>query len=188
MWVVAGLLFGLVVLVSLAGFHVGPHAHVAAGVLGIVTAAWFITMAVDGHDVPLLWILLGADLALSVGVSALAVTGRHAASHAVAGLGVGSPEGALGVAVGNLSPSGIVRVGGETWSAVAVNGTVPDGSPIHVLGVDGVRLSVWGEEAVAPPDDAAPSDPFAPLTPFTPLTPFAPLTPLTPLTDEKRHP
>ena len=35
MWVIAGVLLGLVVLVSLIGFHVGPHAHVAAGILGL---------------------------------------------------------------------------------------------------------------------------------------------------------
>ena len=35
MWVIAGVLLGLVVLASLIGFHVGPHAHVAAGVLGV---------------------------------------------------------------------------------------------------------------------------------------------------------
>ena len=34
MWVIAGVLLGLVVLASLIGFHVGPHAHVAAGVFG----------------------------------------------------------------------------------------------------------------------------------------------------------
>jgi hypothetical protein len=76
----------------------------------------------------------------------------------------GSPEGQLGVAVGDLTPSGIVRVHGETWSAVAVNGTVRNGSPVQVLGVDGVRLSVWGEEA-------EPADTLGSLAPFTPLEP-----------------
>ncbi len=34
MWVVAGVLIGLVVLVSLVGFHSGPHAHVVAAAVG----------------------------------------------------------------------------------------------------------------------------------------------------------
>ena len=31
MWIVAGVLLGVVVLASLAGLHAGPHAHLAAG-------------------------------------------------------------------------------------------------------------------------------------------------------------
>ncbi len=61
MWVIAGVLLGLVVLASLIGFHVGPHAHVAAGVLGVLAAAWLVVMAVDGRSAPVLWALLSAD-------------------------------------------------------------------------------------------------------------------------------
>ena len=42
MWIIAGVLLGLVVLASLVGFHSGPHAHVAAGVVGVLAAAWLV--------------------------------------------------------------------------------------------------------------------------------------------------
>src|SRR5581483_11074521 len=38
MWVVAGVLVGLVVLASLVGFHTGPHGHVVASLLGVAAA------------------------------------------------------------------------------------------------------------------------------------------------------
>ena len=49
MWVIAGVLLGLVVLVSLVGFHLGPHVHVAAAACGLVAGAWFVWMAFDGR-------------------------------------------------------------------------------------------------------------------------------------------
>jgi len=64
----------------------------------------------------------------------------------VAGRHLVSPDGAEGVAVGNLDPEGIVRVNGENWSAVAVNGPVRAGTPVQVVRVSGVRLEIWGDE------------------------------------------
>ena len=43
-----------------------------------------------------------------------------------------------------------MRVNGENWSAVALNGIVRAGSPVEVLRVAGVRLEVWGDAAVGP--------------------------------------
>jgi membrane-bound ClpP family serine protease len=177
MWVIAGVLVGLVVLTSLIGFHVGPHAHVAAGVFGVLAAAWLVVMAVDGRSAPVLWALLTADLVVSAGVGVLAWKGLTTRGAVVADRRLVSLEGAEGVAVGDLDPDGIVRVHGENWSAVAVNGVVRAGTLVQVLRVTGVRLEVWGEETVAatgdtelraatPPDgasgDAAPSSPAEP--------------------------
>jgi membrane-bound ClpP family serine protease len=149
MWVIAGVLIGLVILASLVSLHSGPHAHVAAAVVGIATAAWFVLMAADGHSAPILWALLCADLVVSAGVAIMAWSGlRHAA--AVAGAGVhhlSSIESAEGVAVSDLSDEGIVRIHGEEWTAVSVNGTVRAGSRVQVLRAAGVHLEVWGEEA-----------------------------------------
>ena len=75
MWVIAGVLLGLVVLASLIGFHVGPHAHLAAGVFGVLAAAWLVVMAVDGRSAPVLWALLSADLIVSAGIATLAWKG-----------------------------------------------------------------------------------------------------------------
>jgi membrane-bound ClpP family serine protease len=156
MWVVAGVLIGLVLLVSLVGFHSGPHAHVVAAAAGFLAAAWFVLMAVDGHSAPVLWALLSADLVVSVGVGIMAWSGLK---HASLGGGtavqhLSSIESAEGVAVSDLSSEGIVRVHGEEWTAVSVNGTVRAGSRVQVLRAAGVHLEVWGEDAEA---DTAPS-------------------------------
>ena len=151
MWVIAGILLGLVVLVSLIGFHVGPHAHVAAGILGAVAAVWLIVMAVDGFTAPLLWALLSADVVVSGGIGVVAWKGLTTPAN-YAERRLVSPLGAEGVALGELCPEGIVRVNGEDWSAVALHGTVPAGSPIQVVRVAGVRLEVWGDEAIAAPE------------------------------------
>jgi membrane-bound ClpP family serine protease len=148
MWVIAGVLLGLVVLASLIGFHAGPHAHAAAGVLGVAAAVWLIVMAANGRSAPILWALLTADVVVSGGVVTAAwkgLSGRHVeTSH----LGVTALESAEGVALDTLDPHGLVRVRGETWSATSMNGTIPKGTAIQVIRVDGVRLAVWGEESV----------------------------------------
>lgn len=149
MWVIAGVLLGLVVLASLVGFHSGPHAHVVAGGVGVLAAAWLVFMAVEGRSAPVLWALLSADLVISVGVGVLAWNGL---SHRVTSAHhVSSPEGAEGVAISDLAPEGIIRVRGEQWSAASVNGTVRSGTRVQVLRRTGVHLEVWGENAEAVP-------------------------------------
>jgi len=147
MWIIAGVLLGLVVLASLVGFHSGPHAHVVAGVVGVLAAAWLIVMAVDGRSPPILWALLSADLIVSGGVGIMAWYGLS--GRATAGRSVVSLEGAEGVALSDLAPEGVVRVRGEQWTAVSVNGTVPKGTRVQVLRTAGIHLEVWGEDAVA---------------------------------------
>jgi membrane-bound ClpP family serine protease len=151
MWIIAGGLLGLVVLASLVGFHSGPHAHVVAGAIGVVAAAWLAFMAFDGRSAPVLWALLSADLVVSAGVGVMAwngLSGRVSVGHHLS-----SPEGTEGVAVSDLAPGGIVRVRGEQWSAVSVNGTVRAGTRVHILRAAGVRLEVWGEDAEDVPAD-----------------------------------
>lgn len=148
MWLVAGVLLGVVVLVALVGFHTGPHAHVAAGVLGLVAGGWLVAMAIDDKArTSLLFALLGADLVVSGGVGFAAWRGLSSRRSQLAGGSPHSVEGAMGVAVGGLSPNGVVRIRGESWSATSLNGTVPDGAAVQVISVEGVRLNVWGEES-----------------------------------------
>jgi membrane-bound ClpP family serine protease len=149
MWMIAGLLVGFVVLVSAIGFHLGSHVHAAAGALGVLTAAWLVFMLVDGQSAPVLWTLLTADVVVSVGVGVLAWKGLSTSGTVVEGRHLISPVAADGIALNDLSPSGIVRVNGENWSAVAANGTVRSGTPVQVLRVDGIRLEVWGEKTVS---------------------------------------
>jgi membrane protein implicated in regulation of membrane protease activity len=145
MWVVAGVLLGIVLLTSLAGFHLGPHAHIVAGAVGVIAALWLVFMAADGRAAPLLWVLLSADVVVSAGVGILAWYGLS--GHSTTGYRLNHLQGGEGIAVNDLAPKGIVRVRGEQWSAVSVNGTVRAGGKVQVLGVSGVHLDVWGEDA-----------------------------------------
>jgi membrane protein implicated in regulation of membrane protease activity len=148
MWVIAGVLLGLLILVSLLGFHFGPHAHVVAGAVGVLAAAWLLWMAVDGRSAPLLWVLLSADVVVSAGVGTLAWKGLSAPQAPGPERPMLSLEGVEGVAVGDLEPNGIVRVKGESWSATAMNGKVRSGTLVQVLRVNGLRLEVWGDESL----------------------------------------
>jgi membrane-bound serine protease (ClpP class) len=150
MWIIAGVLLGIVVLAALVGFHSGPHAHAVAGGVGVLAAAWLVFMAIDGRSAPVLWALLSADVVVSAGVGVMGWKGLAARDTPPPELS-GSLEGAEGVAVGDLNPEGIVRIRGEQWSAVSVNGTVPAGGRVQVLRAAGVRLEVWGEDAAALP-------------------------------------
>jgi hypothetical protein len=162
MWLVAGVLLGLVAVGAALGLHVGAHAHLAAAALGVLAAIWLVAMAVSGHPSTALWALLVADGVVSLGVGVPAARAirrdRRMPPQGVGGVtdadnrrsvprrsgGAGHLEGAEGVAIGRLDPTGIVLVAGEQWSAVSVNGTVPAGARVQVL-TGGVRLEVWGE-------------------------------------------
>jgi membrane protein implicated in regulation of membrane protease activity len=151
MWAIAGLLLGLVVVVSLLGFHTGPHTHLLAGMLGVVAAVWLVVMAFEGRPLSVLLVLIGAVLLVSAGVAVLAWKGLSAGPTQASGLRRSSVEGAEGKAVTDLDPEGIVRVRGENWSAESLNGTVHAGARVQVIKVEGVRLGVWGEENDALP-------------------------------------
>lgn len=146
MWLAAGILLGVVVVASLAGFHLGPHAHAVAVAAGVFAAVVLIVMAIAGRATPFLWLLLGADVVVSGGVGVMAWSGL---SRVVTS---GRPrrglEGAEGVAIGDLAPEGIVRVRGEQWSAVSLNGPIAAGTRVQVIHAAGVRLGVWGEEGL----------------------------------------
>ena len=49
-----------------------------------------------------------------------------------------------------LAPTGVVTVRGETWSAESLSGPLGPGLPVHVVGVEGVRLKVWSVHGVVP--------------------------------------
>lgn len=146
MWVITGVLLGLVVLASLLGFHTGPHAHVAASVFGLLAALALVVLVVEGSASSLLWVLLAGDVTLSAGLGFLAWRGLSDRGRAGAEPRLMVQAGAEGVAMSDLDPDGIVRVQGEEWSAVAINSPVRSGTVVQVVGRGGVRLEVWGEE------------------------------------------
>lgn len=154
MWIVAGILLGLVVLASVIGFHTGPHSHVFAGACGLAAAVWLVIMALAGRSAPLLWALLSADLVVSGGVGVMGWLG-------LSNRGRETPrrirlEGSEGVALGDLGPEGVVSVRGEHWSARSVNGKVRAGGRVQVIRASGVRLDVWAEDPELEPAGGEP--------------------------------
>jgi|ERR1700683_1577429 membrane-bound ClpP family serine protease len=149
MWIITGVLLGLVCLAAVVGFHLGPHAHVVAVAMGVVVAGWLIYLMSERGAGPVLWTLLGADLIVGVGVGALAWKGVSGSATVTESHRRSPLEGVEGVAVSRLAPDGIVSVQGEHWSAISVNGTVPASTRVQVLRALGVRLEVWGEDAQA---------------------------------------
>jgi membrane-bound ClpP family serine protease len=151
MWAVAGVLLGIL-LPALVGFHAGPHSHAAAGVLGVVVAAWLLIIALAGQAAPVRWVLFDADLVVFAGVGVAAWKGLQAL-HEPPMLQPTRLEGASGVAVSALQPEGLVRVRGEAWSATSLNGNLPTGAAVQVIGARGVRIEVWGEGVIPPHPD-----------------------------------
>jgi membrane-bound ClpP family serine protease len=158
MWVVAGILLAIVVLGILAGFHFGPHAHVPAAIAGVLAAAWLISMALLGDAKPLLYMLLGADVAITglLGVGAVKVL-RHPEAYADRDKPPHSEDGKYGVAETVIDPEGIVQLGGEQWSARSMNGRIEAGAAVQVIRTVGLRLEVWAENGptLEPPQAAA---------------------------------
>lgn len=148
MWLVAEFLLGFVVLATLAGFHVGPHSHLAAGVGGVLAAIWLLVMAATGQAEPLLWIVLGADVAVSAGVGTMAWKGIETSRLSALSSSSTRIIGSQGVAANNLDPDGIVNVRGESWSATSLNGWIEKGRHVQVIEVEGIHLGVWGEESL----------------------------------------
>jgi membrane-bound ClpP family serine protease len=146
MWIVTGVLLGLVGLATLIGFHSGPHTHVLASAIGLA-AAGCLTYLVATRPGPVLWSLLGADLIIGTGIGFLGWRGVTHRPEDTAGNRSNSLEGEHGIAMSQLAPEGIVRVRGELWSAISINGTVPASTPVQVVRAAGVRVEVWGDDA-----------------------------------------
>lgn len=147
MWIVAGILLGLVVLAAAAGTHAGPHAHLVSSITGAVAAIWLVVMAALGYADPLLYVLLAADVTMSGVMGTFAVKAlRSPGALGAANEPPASVEGKMGRAVSDLDPEGVVRVGGEEWTALSLNGSVRRGEEVQVINVKGVRLEVWGEK------------------------------------------
>ena len=145
MWAVAGVLLGSFFLTSLLGFHLGPHSHIVATVLGVVAAGWLIATAVSGESSALLWTLFSADACLTVGVGVLGWKGLHYISPISTGHHT-RLMGKQGVAKSELKPDGTVSLMGEDWSATSLNGDIEPGAKVQIIGMNGLRLEVWSED------------------------------------------
>jgi membrane-bound ClpP family serine protease len=147
MWIITGVLLGLVCLAAVSGFHFGPHAHAVAGVLGVLAGGCLLYVVIERGSGPGLWSILGVDLLAAAVLGVLAWKGISGYRHEVVADHRHPLEGVEGIAVSDLAPGGIIRIRGEEWSAISVNGTARRGSAVQVLRAVGVRLEVWGEDA-----------------------------------------
>ncbi len=145
MWFLAGALLGVVGLASILGFHLGHHAHAIAAIAGVAAAGVLIGIIGTGNTGGLVLTLLSADIVVTAGVGTMAWRGLSdprlratASAHSVVGK--------EGVTLGILDPSGVVRVRGENWTATSLNGRIEEGARVQVIGTEGIRLTVWGEE------------------------------------------
>src|ERR1700722_17724065 len=160
MWFVADFLLAFVVIASVLGFHIGPHSHAAAGIARVVAAIWVLTMAATGQAAPLLWVALGAAVAITAGVGSMAWRGLQTKNIPALPLPHDRLIGATGVAASDLDPDGIVRVRSEAWSATSLNGKITKGQTVQIIEVTGIHLGVWGEDSTTPGQAIASLEPL----------------------------
>jgi membrane protein implicated in regulation of membrane protease activity len=85
------------------------------------------------------------------------VIDRRRGGAPVPGFGAGGsnrvPPGSEGVARTGLTPSGVVYVAGEDWTARSASGrTIAEGDRVRVVGQQGLTLIVDAEPIAAPPE------------------------------------
>jgi len=146
-WVTALILVALLAATWLLCAHAGGHAWFVPLPALVLAILWAVT--VTGSRPRAAWwfvALSAAAAAVAVTVAGTALLLRLRMS------GLASPElpGATGTALTALSPVGVVRVAGESWTATSLSGSLPAGAPVHVVRVHGVRLDVWSEAGVVP--------------------------------------
>ncbi|OFX15262.1 MAG: hypothetical protein A2V59_11775 [Armatimonadetes bacterium RBG_19FT_COMBO_69_19] len=140
---VAGLaLIALSVVFFIADIKVPGHGVLTiGGVLAFLFGALLLTerqapfLRVSIQLAVFIALLTGGFFLFAVGAGIRAQRGR-------ARMGSESLVGAEGVARTELAPAGMVYVAGETWSATAEAGAIPEGSRVRVVSVDGLRLRV----------------------------------------------
>ena len=145
---VAGLLLiGFALILFVADIKVPSHGILTAGGLAAFVLG---SLLLTERQAPFLRIsvaLIMAMAALTAAFFAFAVGAGIRAQAQKVTTGREALVGAVGVARGDLNPSGTVFVQGEIWSAESVAGPIPSGARVRVASVDGLRLQVKKEEA-----------------------------------------
>jgi membrane-bound ClpP family serine protease len=146
-WGTGAILLVLLVATGVLCAHAGGHAWFVPLPALALAAIWALTASARSAAAAW-WLVALCAVACAGGV----LVAGAALRQRLRGTLVGLPElrGTSGIAVTALAPDGIVRVGGENWSARSVSGSLPEGAPVHVLGVRGVRLDVWSELGTVP--------------------------------------
>ncbi len=146
-WGTGAILLMLLVATGVLCAHAGGHAWFVPLPALALAVVW--AFATTDHSAEAAWWLVALS---AIGCAGGVLVAGAALRQRLRGALVGLPElrGTTGVAVTPLEPAGIVRVGGENWSAKSVSGPLQAGAPVHVLGVRGVRLDVWSELGTVP--------------------------------------
>jgi membrane-bound serine protease (ClpP class) len=141
------LLVASVVFFVLELLHPGIGAPTVAGVVSLVLGGLFLfDRSGDVSVSPSVIALVAAFAVLLFG---------YVVQQAMKTRRMRSPErserlvGAEGVVTTGLSPSGVVRVASEDWTAESVAGAVAPGERVRVVGMEGLRLKVEPLEASA---------------------------------------
>lgn len=146
---------GLVLLVVSAVFFLAELKHPGIGLptVGGVVTLIFGGLLLFNSSVPNArvspWVLAGVAIALVL-FFAIVVKAVMTARSLPTSPGVEGLVGQEGLALDELAPRGRVRAGRETWTGEAASGTIPAGSTVRVVRVDGLRLIVEGVSGPGP--------------------------------------
>lgn len=147
-WLATALVVALLVATSVVSAHAGGHAWFVPLPAAVLAFVWLLSV-LGPHRQAGTWWLMAASAALS-GMAVVMAAGLLRARAAANAYPVPTLVGAQGVVVSALSPVGIARVQGETWTAESVSGPLPEGAVVHVVRAEGLRLVVWSDEGQVP--------------------------------------
>jgi membrane protein implicated in regulation of membrane protease activity len=133
--------------------HAGGHVWLVPVPAAALAAVWAVTVGSGNGSGAVAWGLAGGTAAAS-GLALLVALPALADPVVRIRTGADALQAAEGTSVTPLSPTGVVRVGGEPWTAESLSGPLPAGVPVHVVRVDGLRLQVWSEAGTVPGPEA----------------------------------
>jgi membrane-bound serine protease (ClpP class) len=148
-------LLGVALLVASAVFFLLELKHPGLGAFTVAGAATLVLggLTLFNPSVPNArvspWLIVTVTLVL-VAFFATVVTAALSARRLPRTAPATGVLGATGTVIRDLDPEGIVRVGGEDWTAWSETGMVPAGAPVRVVAIDGLRLRVGEIEEAAP--------------------------------------
>jgi membrane-bound ClpP family serine protease len=146
-WATGAILVVLLAATGSLSAHAGGHGWFVPVPAVALAAVWAFTAS--SHSPSAGWWLVALTAIVSGGGMVLALTVLRQRLRGQLAL-VPHVQGALGVALTDLTPVGVVQVAGETWRAESVSGPLPAGAPVHAMTARGVHLQVWSEVGVVP--------------------------------------
>jgi membrane-bound serine protease (ClpP class) len=150
--IAGALLMLLALILFIADLNANTHGILSAGGVAalVLGMAFLINTGPVGLGVDPI-VILGTAV-VTAGFFVLFIRKVWEARRAPAFVGVESLVGATGEAREELAPEGLVFVAGALWKAVATSGPIHAGSPVRVVGRDGLQLKVVaGENGVNAP-------------------------------------